>query len=152
MAAQLRRNALDFRFDYAATGGKAESLVPFGLVSDFRQGEMVATLAAFLTGDVSLYLSTGGGILGGIGRPELAALAKESIDALAPLVPHLTRDDATELPGPGEICFYVLTPAGRFTARAKTSDMVKRDGPIMKLVQLSGALMTRVREAGKRAA
>jgi hypothetical protein len=84
-----------------AKEGKTGSLVPFGLVGDFGQGEMAATLAAFRTGDVSLYLSTGGGILGGIGRPELAALAKESIAALAPLVPQLTRDDATELPGAG---------------------------------------------------
>jgi hypothetical protein len=72
------------------------------------------------------------------------------VAALAPLVPELTRDDTTEPPGPGEISFYVLTPGGRFTARGKTSDMVKRDDPIVKLVRLSGALLAKVRETGQR--
>jgi hypothetical protein len=152
IAARLRQNALEFRFDGMAAEETAGSPVPFGLVSEFRQGEAVVTMAAFQTGDVSLYFSTGGGILGGIGRPELAALAKESVAALAPMVSQLTRDDASEPPGPGEICFYVLTPGGRFTARAMTSDMVKRDGPIVQLVRLSGALLTKVREAEQRPA
>jgi hypothetical protein len=86
-------------------------------------------------------------MIGGVGRPELAALAKETIAQLAPLATQLTLDDATEPPEAGEICFYVLTPGGRYTARAKTTDMVTRDGPIVKLVHLCGALLTKVREA-----
>lgn len=146
ISANLRNNALNMQFS-APTPASLSSAVPFGLVCEFRQGDAVVTIAAFHTGDVSLYFSTGGGILGGVARPDLSALARAAIDALPPLLPHLQRSDATEPPEPGEWCFYVLTPSGRFTARAKASDRVTRDGPIVKLVELSGALLTKIREA-----
>lgn len=145
IAAELRRNA--FNWDLASdTAGSNE---PFGLINEFRQGEAVVTLAAFQTGDVSLYFSTGGGIIGGVGREELAQLARETVAELEPIVSQMTRSDEIAPPQPGEICFYVLTPAGRFTARARVTDMVAPNGPIVKLVRLSGALMTKVREANQ---
>lgn len=123
--------------------------LPFGFINEFRQGPAVVTLAAFKTGDVSLYFSSGGGILGGIGRPQLAKLAVEVIGELEALLPELTRTDAMDPPEPGEFCYYVLTPSGRFAARARATDTVPRDGAIVKLVRLSGALMTKLREVSQ---
>src|SRR5439155_2837697 len=108
IAAQLRENALNTKLE-GPSAGPAE---PFGLINEFRQGEVVVTLAAFKTGDVSLYLSSGGGIIGGVGHPELAQLAQTTIAELAALVPLLERSDATDPPRAREFCFYVLTPAG----------------------------------------
>lgn len=143
VASGLRANA--FSMMLAREGDS--STEPFGFINEFRQGDTVVTLIAFKTGDVSLYFSTGGGILGGRGRPELAELARQTIEKLAPVVAQLNRTDDMEVPGPSEISFYILTPSGRYSIRAKTTDMVSRDGTIVQLARLAGALMTKVRES-----
>lgn len=148
VAADLRSKA----FNMKPLNAAASSTSPFGLINEFRQGNVIVTLAAFATGDVSMYLSTGGGILGGVGQQELAALARKAIGELQPLLPQLARTDETNPPEVGEFCFYVLTPIGRFAARARTTDMVAREGAIVKLVHLGGALLTTLREVSQRTA
>jgi hypothetical protein len=62
MSAELRRRALDAPpFD----GVESED-EPYGMITEFVQGQTVVTLAAFATGDVSLYFSTGGGSSAGL--------------------------------------------------------------------------------------
>src|SRR5438128_2156164 len=101
IAAQLRENALNMKLG----GTSDEPAAPFGLINEFRQGEAVITLAAFKTGDVSLYFSSGGGIIGGVGQPELAQLARSTIGELGAFLPQLERSDAADPPRAGEICF-----------------------------------------------
>ena len=82
MSEGLRRQALDMQpFD---AGAGADD--PFGFISEFVQGETVVTMTAFSTGDASVYFSTGGGIIGLIGKPEVAQLARSTVEALRPLV------------------------------------------------------------------
>jgi hypothetical protein len=142
MSANLRLRAFEMPpFDAAAASDD-----PHGLISEFRQGDAVVTIAAFSTGDVSMYFSTGGGIIGGIGKPELAALARETIKSAAPLVPELARSEAIDPPGAGEYYFYLLTPSGRRVCRINASGTARADGPEVKLIRLSGALLTKIRE------
>jgi hypothetical protein len=142
MSAELRRRALDMP---PLNGGESEE--PYGLVTEFVQGQTVVTLAAFATGDASLYFSTGGGIIGGIGKRALAELARTTVESLAPLVAQLERSDATDPPQPGEFCFYVLTPGGRRICRVRASGTAPANGPEVKLIRLGGALLTKVRES-----
>ena len=141
IAAHLRRQALDMPpFDASASADK-----PYGFITEFRQRETVVTAAAFATGDASLYFSTGGGIIGLVGKPEVAALARSTVEAVVPLVTQLERSDATDPPGSGDFCFYVLTPGGRHTCRINAGGTAQRDGPEVKLIRLSGALLTKIR-------
>lgn len=148
IAADLRSRA----FNMEPMREQCSPTEPFGFINEFWQGSAVVTLAAFETGDVSLYFSTGGGILGGVGKPELAELARKVIGELGEIVPDLERTDETRIPEAGEFCFYVLTPSGRFAARAKATEMVARDGAVVKLVRLGGALITKVREVNQKTA
>jgi hypothetical protein len=144
MSANLRRQALDMPpFDADASANE-----PYGLISEFLQGETVVTMTAFSTGDASLYFSTGGGVLGLIGKPEVAELARSTVDALAPLLPELERSDATDPPGSGDYCFYVLTPGGRRVCRLNANETATRDSAKVKLIGLGGALLTKIRESG----
>ena len=141
IAAHLRRQALEMPpFDAGAAADK-----PYGFITEFRQGETVLTVTAFATGDASLYFSTGGGIIGLVGKPEVAALARSTVEALGPLVKQLERSNAIDPPGSGDFCFYALTPGGRRTCRINAGGTAPRDGPEVKLIRLSGALLTRIR-------
>lgn len=143
ISADLRRRALDTP---SLKGGEVED-EPYALITEFVQGETVVTLAAFATGDASLYFSTAGGIIGGIGKPAVGELARTTVASLGPLVPQLQRSDAIEPPQPGEFCFYLLTPGGRRVCRLHASGTARADGPEVKLIRLSGALLTKVRES-----
>src|SRR4051794_11967199 len=125
VSASLRRKALDMKPFDAATAADE----PFGFVSEFLQGESVVTMTAFSTGDASIYFSGGGGILGLIGKPEVAELARNTVEALRPLVPQLERSDDTDRPQVGDYCFYVLTPAGRRLCRVNASGKAPRNSP-----------------------
>ena len=94
MSAGLRRRAFDMQpFDASAPADE-----PFGFISEFLQGETVVTMTAFSTGDTSVYFSTGGGIIGLIGKPEVAQLARSTVEALRPLVGKLERSEVTDPP------------------------------------------------------
>ena len=144
MSSNLRRQALDMPpFDAAASSDE-----PYGLITEFLQGETVVTMTAFSTGDASLYFSTGGGVIGLIGKPEVAELARSTVAALQPLLPELKRSDATDPPGPGDYCFYVLTSEGRHVCRLNANGTATRDSAKVKLIGLSGALLKKIRESG----
>ena len=137
MYAKLRRQA----FEQTPFGDH-----PYGVIVEFMQGDLVVTITAFSTGDASMYFSTGGGVIGGIGRPAVSELARSIVNDVAPLVPQLVRSDAVEPPNAGEYCFYVLTPSGRFVCRANSTDTVRKDGPEATLVRLCGPLVSLMRE------
>lgn len=146
VSADLRRMALDARpFDPAAPPDE-----PYGFITEFLQSGAVVTLAAFSTGDVSLYFSTGGGIIGGVGKSELKALAQSTIEAARPLALELELSPSTNEPADGEYCFYLLTSAGRRVCRIKASGSARPDGPEVKLIRLGGALLTKVRETSSK--
>lgn len=147
VSANLRRLALDTPpFDPASPPDE-----PYGFITEFRQSGAVVTLAAFSTGDVSLYFSSGGGIIGGIGKSEIRELAKSTVEAARPLALELQQSSSTDEPMDGEYCFYVLTPAGRRVCRIKSSGTARADGPEVKLIRLGGALLTKVRENSTKA-
>jgi len=142
MSAGLRRQALEMPpFDASAPDDE-----PFGFISEFLQGETVVTMTAFLTGDASVYFSTGGGIIGLIGKAEVAQLARSTVEALRPFAAQLERSDVTDPPGAGDYCFYVLTPAGRRVCRLNMSGTASRNSPEVKLIGLGGTLLTKIRE------
>jgi|SRR5579872_1867538 len=100
----------------------------FGIVMDIGFERGVATVAGFSSGDASLYLSHGGGIIGGIDHKIIRDAAQAWV---ASAQPHLTSLKATTtfpLPAAGEVRIYVLTDRGVLAARSTTDDL-DRGGP-----------------------
>ena len=145
MTATLRRQALD-QVPFSPDSADDQ---PYGVIVEFLQGDVVVTITAFSTGDASMYLSTGGGVIGGIGQPAVAKRARSIVSDVAPLVPQLGRSEAADPPNAGEYCFYVLTPSGRFVCRVNSAATVRKDGPEATLVRLCGPLVTLMRELAK---
>ena len=71
----------------------------YGVVMDWDLGEGTATLVAFLSGDASLYLSSGGGVLGGGGGHENVKQSVSAfIDKAEKYLDKTTRTETTQLP------------------------------------------------------
>jgi hypothetical protein len=146
VGATLRRKAFETRLE---TASKSRSATPssYGLIYEFWQRDVLATLAAFSTGDLSLYFSHGGGILGGIGHENVAEMVRKTMPLLGPLTPQLRRSDEIEPPKPGETTFTILTDQGRFRSRLDAMPERDRENANFQLLALSQGLITELRKA-----
>jgi hypothetical protein len=98
-------------------------VAPYGVLMELSFPNAVVTLASFATGDASLYFSTGGGVIGGVGhanvRTAAQAFVKSSISYLAKMQP------TNEYPAPsrGMTRFYVLTTQGILTKELSEAEL-----------------------------
>jgi hypothetical protein len=138
----LSRTARDL--DVTTRAGEVHA---YGVVMDIDIDGATATIVAFVSGDASIYLSSGGGTIGGIGHPPVAAAARAAVASVSPA----QLDGAalvTTYPRPnrGETRFYLLTTQGvRMAARA-TARLEAGDDLYSPLYAAGQAVITRFRE------
>ena len=77
-----------------------------------------ATLVALADGTTSLYLSTGGGIIGGGFHQAVATATQSFLADLERHLPAFRPDPDAALPATGEVIIRALTYAGRLSAAA----------------------------------
>jgi hypothetical protein len=85
---------------------------PYGIVMDWNVGKATATLVAFASGDASMYYSTGGGYIGGIGVENIHAAAIRLVNVSGDFVTRLNIVTAFPMPPVGYVRFYIITPQG----------------------------------------
>jgi hypothetical protein len=139
------------RLEPGPPGHAGNTPASFGLIHEFWQRGVLVTLAAFTTGDLSLYFSNGGGILGGIQHEKVAGLVRKTIPLLGPLTPQLERSDDIDPPKPGEITFTILTDEGRFRSRLDAMPERNKENVNFQLLALSQGLVTELRKASEAA-
>jgi hypothetical protein len=113
MYTQLRNGALTTSARTVGVTPRPGETRVYGVVIDIDIGGRTATVTAYASGDASLYLSNGGGTIGGIGLPPVATAARRLVAAVTPA--HLagaTRVTSYPRPSRGETRFYFLTTGG----------------------------------------
>jgi hypothetical protein len=96
-------------------------------------------------GTASLYFSTGGGILGGQGRPTIHAAAKKFVRSARELVTRLPLVREHPLPSLGRVRFSIFTPEGVRAAEAEEAELVAGRGDLALLFKSANDLLTRFR-------
>ena len=113
----------------------------------------VATFACFRDGTVSLYLSTGGGVIGAGQHEtvrsaclEMLSIANEyAADFLAACKP--ASDFA--LPAEGDVFFYLITSDGAYQAKCREDALAEQRDPFSALFNNCHAVMSEVRQIGE---
>jgi hypothetical protein len=82
-----------------------------------------ATLVAMADGSASIYLSGGGGMIGGIGHETIRNAAQHFVQLASLFQPQMKGTTDFPLPRKGETNFYILTDAGVFTASAPENEL-----------------------------
>jgi hypothetical protein len=97
---------------------------PFAVVADWGSAEGATTIVAIGDGSASVYLSSGGGFIGGGQAHEsirnAALRTVELAGAAQPLMHSVTQYPAARA---GEVTFYAVTDAGVFGATASQDDL-----------------------------
>ena len=141
----LRNMALATKPETAGASASAAPNVPFGVVTDIRVDNGFATVVANADGHASIYLSSGGGYLGGEGTAKINAAAKATVEAAASALGEMHLTKQYPLPQQDHVNFFVLTTAGVLTATAKESDLEDTSKPLGHLYEAVQNVITQYR-------
>ncbi len=83
---------------------------------DWNVGKGILTFASFSSGDASMYTSSGGGMIGGVGHDKVRVAAKGLVRKAQEYVAKAHRSDDIATPSEDGIKFFILTTQGRFVA------------------------------------
>jgi hypothetical protein len=119
---------------------------PWGVLMDWGVEHGTATLVALSDGSASIYLSNGGGFLGGAeSHQSVRDVAKRTVAVAAEFQPQSRETRTYPLPARGEITFYLLTDSGIFTAKAPEGDLKNHLIPLSKLAEACMGVVTQYR-------
>ena len=149
---KLRSKAL--RVDPSEIGLRPTADLPrvFGVMMETGYPEGCATLLALADGTTSLYLSPGGGFIGGGERPEIAATSKRFVRAAEEALDQLPPSRSESLPVNGRVVIRALTYDGHHVAEASEDDLGYDRHELSPLFYAGQDVITRLRqtdEAGR---
>ena len=143
----LRNLALGITREKAGLAATYAPTEPWGVIMDWVVSNATATIIASSNGHASIYLSTGGGFIGGDESHEsVRNAAKKMVAVAAECQPHTHATSEYPLPQqPGEILFYMLTDAGIFTASALKKNLSNHHHSLSKLHDAAQGIVTEYR-------
>jgi hypothetical protein len=141
----LRQQILDL--DPAAAGLTASPELPtvWGLLMETGHPNGVATLVALADGTTSLYLSTGGGVIGGGAHPQVAAATRRLLGIVERYLAQIPASTQTALPAVGRVALRALTYHGRHVAEAAEDDLGYQRHPLWPVFHAAHDVITELR-------
>ena len=147
VARELRERALNYtasELDIVPTGDLPNV---FGILMETAYPEAVASLVTFVEGTTSLYFSSGGGIIGAGEHDSVRATLAPFFRTAEEHISSFATANATPLPAPGRVRFYLRTHRGTLTAEADEQDLGEMRHPLSPLFHAGHKVITAVREA-----
>jgi hypothetical protein len=97
---------------------------PWAVVMDttFADGNSY-TVVAIEDGNASIYLSGGGGFIGGFSHEVINDAAKNMVRTAGQYLAQMSKVHSFPLPAPGDTAFYVRTDGGIYSATAPEQDL-----------------------------
>ena len=95
----------------------------YGVIMDMGLPGGTGTLVGFSTGDSSLYLSSGGGIIGGGGHASVCLSARAWVESAQALQGAFSLTTTFERPANGQTRFFILTNHGILTTTEPTEKL-----------------------------
>jgi hypothetical protein len=146
----LRELALHTTPDLAGWSTQPEGRRVYGGILDWGLDGGMATLFALDDGTASLYLSSGGGVIGGGFHESVAQAAKVFLRAFEPFVDGMQPDITGEPPPSETTDLRALTTSGRFFVRARTDDFGNGRHPMAAVFHSGQALIAELRQVAER--
>jgi hypothetical protein len=123
---------------------------PWGVVMDWGMARGTATVTALSDGSASIYLSSGGGSIGGGQSHEsIRKAAQNAVTIAAKLQPTMRATTKYPLPSQDQLIFYVLTDTGAFTESAPVKDVSSHRHALSSLGDAMQVIVTEYRQIQK---
>jgi hypothetical protein len=118
---------------------------PWGVLMEMTYDEASVTVFALSDGNASIYLSTGGGFIGGIGQESVRHAAIAMVRVAGTLASQMSSTDMFPLPERGRTIFYLRTEAGMLTGSATEQELAQRRHPLSQLFFAGQDIITQYR-------
>ena len=143
---RLRNQILQAKRDQLGLPITAHPTVPWAVVMDWGVSNGTATIVAISDGTASVYLSSGGGSIGGGQSHEsIRKAARNAVSVAAEFQPQMQPATAHPFPQPGGVIFYALTDAGVFTATVSEAELSTHRHRLSKLGDALQEIITQYR-------
>jgi hypothetical protein len=121
----------------------------WGALMELGYPQAVATLAVFADGTASLYVSTGGGVIGAGEHAPVRAAAREFLGTMGRHLGDLAAADQTPLPESGRVRFYARTSDGTLGAEAGAEELGSGAHPLSAAYHAGHAVIAQMRLASE---
>ena len=141
----LRRQALSIQRSDVGIPEPPPEAPAWGILMETGYPEASATLLALGDGTTSLYLSTGGGVIGGQAHQNVREANAEFVEAANRHYQHLEPTDSFPVPAEGQTVFYALTDSGVLSGAGREEDLGLGRNPLSSLFHAGHRLITQLR-------
>jgi hypothetical protein len=124
----------------------ADRTAVYGIIMDWELGGGIATVVSYQTGDASVYLSSGGGYIGGGQHQNVSDASKKFISLSQSFLERAAKTDLTSLPGADEVKFYFLTNKGVFMGKENVKNFENDASPWLPLFNEGNIVLTELRK------
>jgi hypothetical protein len=121
----------------------------WGAIMELGYPTGIATLMALAEGTISLYFSSGGGVIGAGEHPTVRDAAEAFLDVVEDYVDEFPPVDATPTPRIGRVRLYVRTFSGTLGLEAMEDEMGQDLHPLSAVYHAGHAVITAIREASE---
>lgn len=123
-----------------------DKIIIYGVIMDWEMGGATATTVAYQTGEASLYLSSGGGVIGGGQHQGVNNASKQFISLSQNFLDKTDKVEETSLPTANEIKFYLLTNKGVYVGKDQMKNFENNSSLWLKLFQEGNNLLSELRK------
>jgi len=123
-----------------------DKAIVYGIIMDWEMGGATASTVAYQTGDASLYLSSGGGVIGGGQHQNVNSAAKQFVSLAQTFLDKTTKAETTPLPSTDEVKFYLLTNKGVFVGQEEMKNFENNSSSWLKLFEEGNIVLTELRK------
>lgn len=141
----LRNMALNVTPEQLQLSLPADQIKIFGVIMDWDLGDGIMTLASYETGDASMYLSSGGGVIGGGQHENVNKASKEFVSMAQNYLDKSSKADTTTLPDKDCFKFYFLTNKGKFFTQENIANIENNSSKWLGLFENANKLITELR-------
>lgn len=146
----LRNIALTMTPEKLGLSLPADKIIVYGVVMDWGIKSVTATIVSYQTGDASLYVSTGGGVIGGGQHQNVNSASKQFVSLAQKFLDKATKTQVTSLPSTNEVKFYLLTNKGIFVGEEQVKNLDNNSSPWLKLFEEGNNVLTEIRKTSEK--
>jgi hypothetical protein len=141
----LRNTAFSLNPDQLGLELPEDKTIVFGVIMDWEMDGATATTVAYLTGDASLYLTTGGGTIGGGQHENVKVAAKQFVTIAQTYLEKSTKTEKQSLPEKHQINFYLLTTKGLFVGQEQIENFENNSSGWLELFEEGNKVLNELR-------
>jgi hypothetical protein len=150
MFEDLRSMAFKTTADQLGLAIPANQTIVYGVVMDWEMGGATATTVAYQTGDASLYLSSGAGVIGGGQHENVNRSAKEFVHLAQTYLYKTNKTETTSLPKEDFVKFYLLTTQGVYVGEEAIKNFENNTSHWLLLFEEGNKVLTELRKTSEK--